>query len=86
MTAIRMQTGYSKSVQKRTNALDTLFGLLKIMSLLGMPLTSGGALSFVMGLIVLRFRNIENLTPETKLLIDLLRRISTNEKDGISKG
>ncbi len=43
------------------------------------------ALLFVVGLIVLRFRNIENLTPETELLFDLLRRISMNEKDGISK-
>lgn len=41
MTAIRMPTGYSKSVQKRTNASDTPSGLLKIMSLQGMPRTSG---------------------------------------------
>ena len=44
MTAIRMPTGYSKSVQKRTDASDTPSGLLKIMSLLGMPQTSGEAL------------------------------------------
>ena len=43
------------------------------------------ALLFVVGLIVSRFRNIENLTPETELLFDLLRRISTNEKDRMSK-
>lgn len=44
MTAISMPTGYSKSVQKRTNPPDTPSGLLKIMSLLGMSQTSGEAL------------------------------------------
>ena len=44
------------------------------------------ALLFVVGLIVLRFRSIERLTPETELLIDLLRRINTNEKEGMSNG
>ncbi len=39
-----MPTGYSKSVQKRTNAPDTTSSLLKIMSLLEMPQTSGEAL------------------------------------------
>ena len=43
------------------------------------------AVLFVVGLIVLRFRNIENLTPEIELLFDLLRRISMNEKDRMSK-
>jgi len=43
------------------------------------------ALLFVVGLIALRFRNIENPTPEIELLFDLLRRISTNEKNGISR-
>ncbi|MEA2082896.1 MAG: hypothetical protein U9O82_01390 [Thermodesulfobacteriota bacterium] len=43
MTAISMQTGYSKSVQKRTNPPDTPSGLLKIMSLFGMAQTSGKA-------------------------------------------
>ncbi|MBC2695084.1 MAG: hypothetical protein HF982_07385 [Desulfobacteraceae bacterium] len=44
MTAICVPTGYSKSVQKRTNQPDTPSDLLKIMSLLGMPQTSGEAL------------------------------------------
>jgi len=44
MTAIRMLTGYSKSVQKRMNAPDTPSGLLKILSLFGIAQTSGEAL------------------------------------------
>jgi hypothetical protein len=39
-----MPTGYSKYVQKRTNASDTPSGLLKITSLLGMSQTSGEAI------------------------------------------
>jgi len=39
-----MPTGYSKSVQKRTNPPDTPSGLLKILSLFGMAQTSGEAM------------------------------------------
>jgi len=43
------------------------------------------ALLFVVGLIVLRFRFMKDRNPNAELLIDLLRRISTNEKDEMSK-
>jgi len=43
-------------------------------------------LLFVVGLIVFRLRFIKDRNPNAELLIELLRRISTNKKEGMSNG